>query len=90
MLVGLVKFLFWFFFISYVFKVLTRIFAPILLKRFATKMKDRFGQQFNQQNHNQQPPKDQEGKVTLEKTKTSTKIKSDNLGDYVDFEEVEE
>ena len=53
-------------------------------------MHDRFGQQFNQQNHNQQPHKQQEGKVTLEKTKTSTKTKSDNLGDYVDFEEVEE
>ena len=53
-------------------------------------MQDRFGQQFNQQNHNQHPPNQQEGKVTLEKTKTSTKTKSDNLGDYVDFEEVEE
>ena len=53
-------------------------------------MQDRFGQQFNQQNYNQQPPKQQEGKVTLEKTKTSPKTKSDNLGDYVDFEEVEE
>ena len=53
-------------------------------------MQDRFGQQFKQQNHNQQPPKQQEGKVTLEKTKTSTKTNSDNLGDYVDFEEVEE
>ena len=67
-----------------------RILAPFLLKRFASKMQDRFGQQFNQQNHNQQPPKQQEGKVTLEKTKTSTKTNSDNLGDYVDFEEVEE
>ena len=78
-------------FFTYLFlKYLGRILAPILLKRFATKMQDRFGQQFNQQNHNQQPPKQQEGKVTLEKTKTSTKNKSDNLGDYVDFEEVED
>ena len=78
-------------FLTYLFpKYFGRILAPIILKRFATKMQDRFGQQFNQQNHNQQPPKQQEGKVTLEKTKTSTKTKSDNLGDYVDFEEVEE
>ena len=60
------------------------------MKRFANKMQDRFQQQFNQHHQNQQPPKQQEGKVTLEKTKTSTKSKSDNLGDYVDFEEVEE
>ena len=71
-------------------KYLGRILAPILLKRFASKMQDRFGQQFNQKNHNQQPPKEQEGEVTLEKTNTSTKIKSDNLGDYVDFEEVDD
>lgn len=90
MLVGLVKFLFWFFFISYVLKLLTRIFAPILLKRFTNKMQDRFKGQFNQQYENPQNPTQEEGKVTLEKTNTSTKTKSDGVGDYVDFEEVEE
>ena len=52
-------------------------------------MQDRFQQQFNQQNQNPQNPPQEEGKVTLEKTKPSTKTKSDDLGDYVDFEEVE-
>jgi len=70
--------------------MLIRLLAPILIKRFANKMQDRFGQQFNYQNQDQHPPKQQEGKVTLEKTKASTKTKSDNVGDYVDFEEVEE
>ena len=70
-------------------KYLGKILAPILLKRFATKMQDRFGQHFNQQNHNQKSGKQDEGKVTLEKTKNSTKTNSNNLGDYVDFEEVE-
>ena len=90
MLVGLVKFLFWFFFISYLIKMLTRIFAPILIKRFASKMQDRFQGQFNQQHQKPQNPSKQEGEVTLEKTKSSLKTKSDNVGDYVDFEEVEE
>ena len=53
-------------------------------------MQDRFQQQFNQQNQNPQNPLQEEGKVTLEKTKPSTKTKSDTLGDYVDFEEVDE
>ena len=44
----------------------------------------------NQQYENPQNPPQQEGKVTLEKTKSSTKTKSDNVGDYIDFEEVEE
>ena len=90
MLVALVKFLFWFFFISYVLKLLTRILAPILLKRFTNRMQDRFQGQSNQQYENPQNPVQPEGKVTLKKTKPSTQTKSDGVGDYVDFEEVEE
>ena len=90
MLAGLVKFLFWFFFISYVLKLLTRILVPILLKRFTNRMQDRFQGQSNQQYENPQNPVQSEGKVTLKKTKPSTQTKSDGVGDYVDFEEVEE
>ena len=71
-------------------KYLGRILAPILMKRFANKMQDRFQQQFNQQHQNQQKPPQKEGKVTIEKTNNSTKTKSDNIGEYVDFEEVDE
>ena len=53
-------------------------------------MQDRFQQQFNQQNQNPQNHPQEEGKVTLEKAKPSTQTKSDGVGDYVDFEEVEE
>jgi len=88
-MIGLIKFLFWFFFISYLLKIVTRIFAPILLKRFTNKMQDRFQRQSNQQYENSQRPVQPEGKVTLEKTKSSTKTKSNKVGDYVDFEEVE-
>ena len=90
MLVGLLTFLFWFFFISYVLKLLTRILAPILIKRFTNKMQDRFKGQFNQQYENPKNPVQPEGKVTLKKTKPSTQTKSEGVGDYVDFEEVEE
>ena len=84
MLVGFIKFLFWFFFISYLLKTLVRIFAPLLMKRFANKIQERF----NQQNQSQQRQTQEEGKITIEKTNTSTK--TDNVGDYVDFEEVDE
>ena len=53
-------------------------------------MQDRFKGQFNQQYENPQNPVQPEGKVTLKKTNPSTKTKSDDVGDYVDFEEVEE
>ena len=86
MLVGLVKFLFWFFLISYLLKILARIFAPLLMKRFVDKIQERFNQQYQNQKNSHQ----EEGKVTLEKINNSTKTKSDDVGDYVDFEEVEE
>jgi len=71
-------------------KYLGRILAPILLKRFANKMQDRFQQQFNQRHQNTQSQPQEEGKITIEKTNTSAQTKSDNVGDYVDFEEVED
>ena len=84
------RFIFWFFVISYLIKILARLFAPILMKRFVNKMQDRFQQQFNQQSRNQQKPPQEEGKVTIEKTNNSTKARSDSVGEYVDFEEVDE
>ena len=56
------------------------------MKRFADKMQERFNQQYQ----NPKNPPEEEGKVTLEKTNTSPTKKSDDVGDYVDFEEVEE
>ena len=81
----LIKFLFWIFFIFYLLKILVRIFAPILMKRFANKMQERFNQKY--QNLQRQPQ--EEDKVIIEKTNTSIKTKSDDVGDYVDFEEIE-
>ena len=71
-------------------KYLGRILAPILLKRFANRMQDRFQGQFHQQYQDTKNPPQEEGKVTIEKTNTSTQTKSDNVGEYVDFEEVDE
>jgi len=71
-------------------KYLGRILAPILLKRFANKMQDRFQGKFHQQYQDAQKPPQEEGKVTIDETNTSSRTKSDGVGDYVDFEEVEE
>ena len=67
-------------------KYLGRILAPILLKRFASKMKDRFQGQFNQENS----PVEEEGEVSIKtKPKKSATDKND-IGEYVDFEEVDD
>ena len=84
MLIGLLKFLFWFFVISYLIRFLGRVFLPIMLKRFINKSSEKFKQQYdNMDTHNK------EGEITIESNKTSSDSSND-VGDYVDFEEVDE
>ncbi|MDC1062939.1 DUF4834 family protein [Flavobacteriales bacterium] len=71
----------------FVFKYTIRLLAPFLIKRFATKMQDKFRQEFNQQYKNNDS---KEGEVTIENKKKSSDSKTDKVGDYVDFEEVDE
>ena len=67
-------------------KYLGRILVPILLKRFASKMKDRFQGQFNQQNS----PVEEEGEVSIKTNPKKSKTDTNDMGEYVDFEEVDD
>ena len=69
------------------FKYTIRLLAPFIIKRFANKMQDKFRQEFNQQYKNNDS---KEGEVTIENKKKSSDSKTDKVGDYVDFEEVDE
>mgnify|MGYP005667511687 FL=1 len=71
----------------FVFKYTIRLLDPFLIKRFANKMQDKFRQEFNQQYKNNDS---KEGEVTIENKKKSSNSKTDKVGDYVDFEEVDE
>ena len=85
MLIGLLKFLFWFFVISYLIKFLGRVFLPLMLKRFINKSSEKFKQQYD----NMDTYSNKEGEVTIESNKKSSDSSND-VGDYVDFEEVNE
>jgi ribosomal protein S17E len=69
------------------FKYTIRLLAPFLIKRFANKMQDKFRQEFNQKYKNNDS---KEGEITIENKKKSSNSKTDKIGDYVDFEEVDE
>ena len=69
------------------FKYTIRLLVPFLIKRFANKMQDKFRQEFNQQYKNKDS---KEGELTIENKKKSFNSKTDKVGDYVDFEEVDE
>lgn len=69
-------------------KILSRLFAPFLMKYVAKKAEQRFGEQFGQPRRQKQENTKKEGEITIDKipkTKTSNK----NVGDYVDYEEID-
>ncbi|MEE2699809.1 MAG: DUF4834 family protein [Bacteroidota bacterium] len=74
----------------YLFKMIMRLVATFLLKHFANKMHNRFQQQFNQEHQKQQVKSEEEGSITIKTTETPNQNKLNDLGEYVDFEEIDE
>ncbi len=71
--------------IYYVGKLFTRYIAPIFLRNYVKKMTDQA-----RQNQNFQKEKSKkEGEVTVDSKPSSGKKVDKDVGDYVDFEEVE-
>ena len=73
--------------IYYGIKILSRLFAPYLMRYMSKKMQERFGGQFQQQ---QQPNQRQkEGETVIDKIPQSPKSSDKKVGEYVDYEEIE-
>ncbi len=70
--------------IYYVLKVISRLFAPLIMKFVAKKAEEHFGGAFQKQN---EPPR-KEGEVTIDKV-PKTKSSNKNVGDYIDYEEID-
>ena len=72
-------------------KILSRIFAPFLLRFVAKKAEQRFGDQFGQfQNQNgSQKNKGKEGETVIDKMPNKTESSNDKVGEYIDYEEIE-
>jgi len=65
-------------------KFLGRLFSPFLFKYLTNKIKSNFN------NTNNKPEdKKSEGEVTIDKMPNKKKPSKNNVGDYVDYEEVE-
>ncbi|WP_136481155.1 DUF4834 family protein [Cognatitamlana onchidii] len=70
-------------------KILARLFMPFLLKFVAKKAEQRFGEQFGGfQKHTHQQKERPEGEVSIDKI-PKTKSSNKDVGDYVDFEEID-
>lgn len=74
--------------IWYGIKILSRLFAPYLMRFVVKKAEQKFGQQFNQQ-QNRQKSQQKEGETTIDKSPEQTKTSNKNVGEYVDYEDIE-
>ncbi|OIQ23956.1 DUF4834 family protein [Lacinutrix sp. MedPE-SW] len=70
-------------------KILSRLFAPVLLKYLSNKAAERFGGQFRDfGNQKQQSPRQKEGEISIEKM-PNKKESNTTVGEYVDYEEID-
>lgn len=92
-LVGVIRTIAIIFLIIYGFRLLARYVFPFLLKRWMNKKMKEFqnqGQhQFNEQQKAKEFAKQHEGEVKIKSRGKSSKPESEDLGDFVDYEEVE-
>ena len=74
--------------VYYGIKILTRFFAPYMMRYMSKKMQQKFGEQFQQQRKHQKPPQ-KEGETVIDKVPQQPKSSDKNVGEYVDYEEIE-
>ena len=73
--------------IYYIFKIFSRYIAPIFLKKVMTNVEKKFREQQEQQQHS----KDDVGNIgetVIAKKPTKIKESNKDVGDYVDYEEL--
>ena len=69
--------------IYHLLKFLMRLIAPFLLRQMSNKMNDNFN------NTKRNNPKKSEGEVSIDKMPKRNKESNNNIGDYVDYEELD-
>ncbi|WP_242087176.1 DUF4834 family protein [Aestuariivivens sediminis] len=86
---GLVRMILIILLIYFGIKILGRLLTPFLIKYVSKKAEQQFGDQFGQfQKKDQQEHPKKEGEVTIDKM-PSTKASNKDVGDYVDYEEID-
>jgi len=69
-------------------KILSRIFAPLLMRYVSKKAQEKFGQLFGQ--HQKSPQKSKkEGETSIDKAPDVNNSPNKDVGEYVDYEEID-
>jgi hypothetical protein len=69
------------------FKLIVRWFGPMILKYFLQKMGKKFGEQFQQFDQTRKNQK--EGEVSIEKEPKNSRKSQKEVGEYIDYEEID-
>jgi len=85
---GILKTIFIILIIYYVWKLLFRLFFPLLMKKVVNKAQQTMNDRMDQTHQTQNGQHQQEGEVIIQKGAEKRSGVSDNDGEYVDFEEV--
>lgn len=73
--------------VYYAVKILTRMFAPYLVRYMSKKMQQRYGGQFQQ---NQEPrQRYKEGETIIDKMPEKESSSNKKVGEYIDYEEID-
>lgn len=90
---GFVRTILILFIIFYGFRLLSRYVFPWLLKRWVNKKMGQFQNQSQQQFRSQEQAKEfakqHEGEVKIKSRGANSKSETDDIGDFVDYEEVD-
>jgi hypothetical protein len=75
--------------VYYLLKILAKWFAPKLFRYAAKKTEEHFKERFEGFADQQSKEEEQIGDVIIDKKTTKKKKSSKNVGEYIDFEEIE-
>lgn len=82
--VGIIRTLLIIMLIWYGIKIISRLLAPYLLRFVAKKAEQKFGKQ-----QQRAEPQQKEGEISIDKTPNQNKTSNKNVGEYVDYEEID-
>lgn len=74
--------------VYYAIKILTKLFAPMLIRYASKKMEKKFGEAFGQ--YQKQEQSGNEGETVIDKNTKNNSKTDKKVGEYIDFEEIEE
>jgi hypothetical protein len=74
--------------VYYAIKIVTRFFAPYLMRYMSKKVQQKFEGQFGQQQQRQQP-KQKEGETVIDKIPNRDSSSNNKVGEYIDYEDVD-